>query len=389
MRCGSPGLLAVATSLALCLATSGDARAAKLLEIDVADVAGTTEVRLRLDGPAPEVESSRLPGRLVLDLPGVAGDLRSPRVIGGGPCLTRVRTGAHAGFLRVVLDLARDCPAERRVDGETIVISLATPPGFAAAEAPEPTARGGRRSAGVLLRSAGTPEPSEAADESEDEDSEAAEDASEPATRATPGPAPDGTLLAASGIAASGSEELETEEAPPAADESEEDAPTPVPAPPAAEPSEPEQPAEPVEPEEPEEAPEAEEPPPQEPAARKAPPTSTPLREDAASTDETSLGLSPAVPPLPVRSRPTPGPSDREGALVSIEFEKTDVRTVLDLIARAGGHRVIFRPEVKGRVSVKALDRPWRDVFADVLKKSRLQSVEHEDLLLVEPLGTR
>jgi type II secretory pathway component GspD/PulD (secretin) len=82
-------------------------------------------------------------------------------------------------------------------------------------------------------------------------------------------------------------------------------------------------------------------------------------------------------------------PAERERARVSIEFRDADLRTVLDLVARAGGYRVLFEPDVKGRVAVSAVDRPWREVFLDVLRRARLESVEHDDLILVSPAGRR
>jgi hypothetical protein len=350
VRRGSFGLLAILVALGGSLPAADDARAARLLDVDVADAGGATEVRLRLDGPPPEIDESRLPGRVVVDLKGVEAALRSQRVTGAGPCLTRVRVGEHPGFVRVVLDLARDCELERRVAGETVILSLASPRGASAgAPAPEPTPRAGRKTAGVLLKGSG--EQLLPVADAPAGGALLAEGASEPGDAEEPSPA----------------EALEKEEVP-------EPEPT---APPEDLPADSPEP----DPEDAEEPEEVEAPPPEQ--------TPQALPADGTTTDETSLGLLPAVPPVPVSPRRSPAPADREGALVSIEFKDTDVRTVLDLVARAGGHRVIFRPEVKGRVTVKALDRPWREVFAEVLRKARLESVEHEDLLLVEPLGTR
>jgi hypothetical protein len=355
VRRGSFGLLAILVALGGSLPAADDARAARLLDVGVADAGGATEVRLRLDGPPPEIDESRLPGRVVVDLKGVAAALRSQRVTGAGPCLTRVRVGEHPGFVRVVLDLARDCELDRRVAGETVILSLASPRGASAgAPAPEPTPPAGRRSAGVLLKASG-------------EQLLPVADAPADAAADRPVPAEGGSEPGAAVGAPSPSEALEKQEVPepePAAPP--EDLPAASPEP---------------DPDDTEDPEEAEAPPPEQ--------TRQALPDDGTTTDETSLGLLPAVPPVPVRPRRSPAPADREGALVSIEFKDTDVRTVLDLVARAGGHRVIFLPEVKGRVTVKALDRPWRDVFAEILRKARLESVEHEDLLLVEPLGTR
>jgi type IV pilus assembly protein PilQ len=99
----------------------------------------------------------------------------------------------------------------------------------------------------------------------------------------------------------------------------------------------------------------------------------------------------PAVPTAPpVAAAPATGAAaGREAARISIDFRDADVRTLLDLVARAGGHEVIFRPEVKGRVAISAVDRPWREVFDEVLARARLQAVEHEGMFLISPATRR
>jgi type IV pilus assembly protein PilQ len=72
---------------------------------------------------------------------------------------------------------------------------------------------------------------------------------------------------------------------------------------------------------------------------------------------------------------------------ISIDFTETDVRTVIDLVAAAGGYRVIFTPEVAGSISITLVDRPWEDALATVLRARRLREVRHEDVMLVSPVA--
>ena len=65
------------------------------------------------------------------------------------------------------------------------------------------------------------------------------------------------------------------------------------------------------------------------------------------------------------------------------------MRTVIDLIASAGGYQVIFTPEVGGVVSISVVDRPWEDALATVLRAKQLREVRHEDIMLVSPARAR
>ena len=76
----------------------------------------------------------------------------------------------------------------------------------------------------------------------------------------------------------------------------------------------------------------------------------------------------------------------RSAKRISIDFTEADVRTVIDLIAAAGGYRVIFTPEVAGTISITLVDRPWEDALATVLRAKQLREVRHDDVMLVSPV---
>ncbi len=90
------------------------------------------------------------------------------------------------------------------------------------------------------------------------------------------------------------------------------------------------------------------------------------------------------------RDRP---PADRAasraagGPVVSLELEGVDVRTAIELIARAGGYQVIFAPDVGGKTSVRIVGRPWEEALRTVLEARQLREVRHEDVMMVLPRG--
>jgi type II secretory pathway component HofQ len=61
------------------------------------------------------------------------------------------------------------------------------------------------------------------------------------------------------------------------------------------------------------------------------------------------------------------------------------VRTVIQLIASAGGYQVMFTPEVGGTISISLVDRPWEDALMTVLRARRLREVRQDDVMLVSP----
>lgn len=307
-----------------------EAWALRLRTVDIQEKDGRTEVLLRLDTSPERVEPLLLPERrLVLDLPGATNLLGSARLPGRGPCLTAVRIGEHPGFTRVVLDLAADCTYRIQREERSIRVQLGERDGESSAPAPFHTTADE-----ASLQRENRPRP---------------EGAVPFAGRSTP--------RAARGVLLPASELVPSDRSPN--------------------------------------------------GVERALPATTPAIVGAAASRRSPGGATGDGPPATAMAtpevRPTPSPfslvapgadppeaapqdsTDRDEARVSIEFDDVDVRTALDLLARAGGREVIFRPEVEGRVRVKAVDRRWREVFEQVLRGARLEAVEHDGLLLVSP----
>jgi len=127
--------------------------------------------------------------------------------------------------------------------------------------------------------------------------------------------------------------------------------------------------------------------------------TATPAPIEAAPTATSELEPTPLVqrsadvaaveeenPPPGGTAAPERTPST-QGKRISIDFTETDVRTVIELIASAGGYQVIFTPDVAGVITVTLVDRPWEDALQTVLRAKMLREVRHEDLMLVSPAG--
>ena len=125
------GVSARAAAAALLLAFAAHAASARaevrLLGLEAASDGGGTRIELRADGATPASEPFRLaaPSRLVLDLPGVVNASGRQRLDVGGRDVLRVRIGQHAGFLRIVLDLAGESVAAPRIEHGPRSLSLA------------------------------------------------------------------------------------------------------------------------------------------------------------------------------------------------------------------------------------------------------------------------
>jgi type IV pilus assembly protein PilQ len=116
--------------------------------------------------------------------------------------------------------------------------------------------------------------------------------------------------------------------------------------------------------------------------AEPAPPASDAIDDTATDAPITASTPDP-TPPLVPQARETRAGGKR----ISIDFTEADVRTVIELIASAGGYKVLFTPEVGGTVTISVVDRPWEDALATALRARRLREVRHEDVMLVSPAG--
>ena len=360
--------------------------ATRIERVSVESEPGGTRVVLDLDGFAEPEVSLLVNQRLVIDVPGTTcQSLPRELPVTGDPLVERVRIGQHAApevKSRVVIDLRDRADFAVRAQNGRIVVLLAPGSSGAAAAVEESPAQQ------VLLRA----EPS----------SPPATDAQPHAAAASPAPLASATPTRELVVEPTGAVAVVASPAPsPTA------AATPLPAeatPLAATPlARVELPATPG-------ATSAPLPNALESAATSTPPlavlasprpvdTATPAPIEAAPTATSELEPTPLVqrsadvaaveeenPPPGGTAAPERTPST-QGKRISIDFTETDVRTVIELIASAGGYQVIFTPDVAGVITVTLVDRPWEDALQTVLRAKMLREVRHEDLMLVSPAG--
>jgi type IV pilus assembly protein PilQ len=110
----------------------------RLEAIDVQPLPGQrVELRLRLNGPAPEPMSFTIddPARISLDLPNTALALQSRRQdVNLGP-LTTILTAEANGRTRVVINMTALVPYETRVSGDSVYVTIGQGPGDGATPA--------------------------------------------------------------------------------------------------------------------------------------------------------------------------------------------------------------------------------------------------------------
>jgi len=121
---------------ALCPANAADAPANRLEAIDVQPLTGQRlELEFKLSGPAPQPLAFTIdnPARISLDLPGTALALASRRVDVRKAGLDSIVAAEGAGRTRVVLNLDRLVPYATRTQGNSLFVTLGEAPAVAAA----------------------------------------------------------------------------------------------------------------------------------------------------------------------------------------------------------------------------------------------------------------
>ena len=117
----------VAAALVALPAQSQEATGRRLESIDVQPLPGQRlELRLRLDGPAPEPRHFMIndPARIALDLPDTSLALPSRRrEVNLGP-LTTILAAEANGRTRIVLNMTVVVPYETRVEGDSIYVAI-------------------------------------------------------------------------------------------------------------------------------------------------------------------------------------------------------------------------------------------------------------------------
>jgi type IV pilus assembly protein PilQ len=110
--------------------------------------------------------------------------------------------------------------------------------------------------------------------------------------------------------------------------------------------------------------------------------TAPPAKEITVSRFEKTLVRAEEVPPERVSPRPQPT-KPTEVARMTLEFSNADIRNILKLIGEVSKKNIVWGPEVKGTVSMRLKDVPWRQALYWVLQPSNLSMIEEDTIIWV------
>lgn|GEM_PF-5790689 len=72
-----------------------------------------------------------------------------------------------------------------------------------------------------------------------------------------------------------------------------------------------------------------------------------------------------------------------DGVPMTVSLQRVDVRAVLQMIAETAGQKLVVSETVRGEVSLRLLNMPWRDALALVLKTQQLEQRTLGDVMLI------
>ena len=113
----------------------------------------------------------------------------------------------------------------------------------------------------------------------------------------------------------------------------------------------------------------------------------------ALSSVGNNLVLAVEVPPTPASKEPAmPTDSDRmqptDGRRMSLDVQGADIQTVLRSLSEFSGKNIVASKEVKGQVTLRLRNVPWRHALDIVLKSQGLGMVETGQTIVVSNLDT-
>ena len=126
------------------------------------------------------------------------------------------------------------------------------------------------------------------------------------------------------------------------------------------------------------------------PAAAAAKPPAA--RTQAKQAPSTGSGQAPA--PTAAQAQPTvnqlvPGTAEKKytGAPISMDFEDTDLRSVLRVFSETSGLNIIIDPAVQGRVNMVLNEVPWDQAMETILRANKLGYTVEGTIVRIAPLS--
>jgi type IV pilus secretin PilQ/predicted competence protein len=120
-------------------------------------------------------------------------------------------------------------------------------------------------------------------------------------------------------------------------------------------------------------------------------PPATPATQPPAQPPATPPAQPPAAAPQaqPTLNAVVPGTSQKQytGAPISMDFEDTDLRSVLRVFSETSGLNIIIDPAVQGRVNMVLNDVPWDQAMETILRANKLGYTVEGTIVRIAPLS--
>ena len=122
-------------------------------------------------------------------------------------------------------------------------------------------------------------------------------------------------------------------------------------------------------------------------------PSAVPGRGSAAPPAAFAAQAAAPAPPAPAPQQPAPAvpveaaPRQFTGTPVSLDFNETDLRAVLQALADEGGINVIIDPRVQGSVTTRITSVPWDEAFDTIASSYGVGYVARGNIVKVAPLA--
>jgi type IV pilus assembly protein PilQ len=121
----------------------------------------------------------------------------------------------------------------------------------------------------------------------------------------------------------------------------------------------------------------------------------TPAQQTPTQQTQPPAAQPPATqPPTPAPAQPTlntlvPGTAEKKytGAPISMDFEDTDLRSVLRVFSETSGLNIIIDPAVQGRVNMVLNEVPWDQAMETILRANKLGYTVDGTIVRIAPLS--
>jgi type IV pilus assembly protein PilQ len=131
----------------------------------------------------------------------------------------------------------------------------------------------------------------------------------------------------------------------------------------------------------------AQQPPSAQPPATQPPPTQPPATQPPPSTPAGQTQNPPTVTPSLNTVVPGTGQKRYTGAPISMDFEDTDLRSVLRVFSETSGLNIIIDPAVQGRVNMVLNEVPWDQAMETILRANKLGYTVEGTIVRIAPLS--